>query len=538
LTMTQEFEVQENQPQFDLARILGIVRRRHLQFLIPLFLGWLAVWGSSWFLPARYKSSTLILVEQPTMPKNYVEPNVTDDLQDRLQSITQQILSRTRLLLIIDKLHLYTGDRRQRTPDERVAEMRKDTDIELVRDAQNQTITAFRVSFSAADPRVAQEVTGELTNLFIDENSRVREQESENTTQFISEQLATARASLTDQDAKVKAFQATHEGELPTQEASNLQILGGLQQELQNEQDALNAAKQHQVYTQTLLDQYRSMPGAPRSDSGAPTGLGDIDQHLDALRAKLADLSTKYTDRYPEVQEVKAEIAKAEKEREDVIASMKKKAGTKGDDADSQTKMLTDPTQSAPQLQLQSQLHADQLEISNRQEAIANLKSRINDYQTRLGEEPAVEQQLADLTRGYDQSKANFDDLLKKENDSQMATSMEQMQEGERFTMIDPPSLPLKPDFPNRLKMSGTGLGAGLVLGILMVAVLEFFDDRMHSDKEIQNLLPVAVIAELPTIVTPSDTRKAKMRMMLGWAFAAFVLIAMLAGSAFSFLRA
>jgi succinoglycan biosynthesis transport protein ExoP len=106
MTMTQEFEEQENEQQFDLARILGIVRRRHLQFLIPLFVGWLAVWGSSWFLPARYKSSTLILVEQPTMPKNYVEPNVNDDLQDRLQSITQQILSRTRLLLIIDKLHL------------------------------------------------------------------------------------------------------------------------------------------------------------------------------------------------------------------------------------------------------------------------------------------------------------------------------------------------------------------------------------------------------------------------------------------------
>jgi succinoglycan biosynthesis transport protein ExoP len=537
MTMTQEFEEQENEQQFDLARILGIVRRRHLQFLIPLFVGWLAVWGSSWFLPARYKSSTLILVEQPTMPKNYVEPNVNDDLQDRLQSITQQILSRTRLLLIIDKLHLYTGDHRQRTPDERVAEMRKDTDIELVRDAQNQTITAFRVSFSAADPRVAQEVTGELTNLFIDENSRVREQESENTTQFISEQLATARASLTDQDAKVKAFQAAHEGELPTQEASNLQILSGLQQELQNEQDALNAAKQHQVYTQTLLDQYRSMPGAPRSDTGAPTGLGDIDQHLDALRTKLADLSTKYTDRYPEVQQVKAEIAKSEKEREELIASLKSKSNAKGDDSESQSKVYTDPAQNAPMLQLQSQLHSDQLEISNRQEAITSLKSRINDYQSRLSEEPAVEQQLADLTRGYDQSKANFDDLLKKENDSQMATSMEQMQEGERFTMIDPPSLPVKPDFPNRLKMCGVGLGVGMALGVLLVAGLELFDDRIHSEKQIQRILPVAVISEVPEIVTPADVRSGRMRMVLGWAAAAFVLFAIMAGSAVSYLH-
>src|SRR5258708_5084559 len=97
----------------DAERYLEIARRRHIHFLIPLFLGWLVVWGASWVLPARYKSSTLILVEQPSMPKNYVTPNVADDLQNRLQSIQQQILSRTRLLLIIDKLNLYGDSHRQ-----------------------------------------------------------------------------------------------------------------------------------------------------------------------------------------------------------------------------------------------------------------------------------------------------------------------------------------------------------------------------------------------------------------------------------------
>src|SRR5580658_4840553 len=125
---------------------LEILRRRRMLFLIPLFAGWLAVWGASWILPPRYKSSTLILVEEPAMPKDYVVPNVSENLQDRLQSITQQILSRTRLLLIIDKLHLYQGKKqRSSTPDERVELMRKDIDIELVRDQQKDTITAFRI---------------------------------------------------------------------------------------------------------------------------------------------------------------------------------------------------------------------------------------------------------------------------------------------------------------------------------------------------------------------------------------------------------
>ncbi|HTF68364.1 MAG TPA: Wzz/FepE/Etk N-terminal domain-containing protein [Edaphobacter sp.] len=118
--MSEDFEEQRPQ-QFDLGRLLDIVRRRHIQFLLPLFLGWLVVWGSSWFLQARYKSGTLILVEEPTMPKNYVVPNVNDDLQGRLQSISQQILSRTRLLVIIDNLDLYNGKGQKKlTPDDRV----------------------------------------------------------------------------------------------------------------------------------------------------------------------------------------------------------------------------------------------------------------------------------------------------------------------------------------------------------------------------------------------------------------------------------
>src|SRR6185437_10736044 len=149
--MSEDIEEQTSQP-FDFGRVLDIARRRHMQFLIPLFLGWLVVWGSSWFLQARYKSGTLILVEEPTMPKNYVVPNVNDDLQGRLQSISQQILSRTRLLLIIDNLNLYNGKGQAKfTPDDKVDRMRKDIDIELVRDRDN-SINAFKIYFSASNP--------------------------------------------------------------------------------------------------------------------------------------------------------------------------------------------------------------------------------------------------------------------------------------------------------------------------------------------------------------------------------------------------
>ena len=205
--MSEEFQQQEAEP-IDLSRLVDLIRRRHMQFLIPLFLGWLLVWGSSWFLQARYLSSTLILVEEPTMPKNYVEPNVNDDLQSRLQSISQQILSRTRLLLIIDKLNLYAGKKNHPlTSDDKVDLMRKDIGIDLVRD-RSEAITAFRINYTAPSPNIAQKVTSELTSLFIDENLKVREQQSEDTTQFIQSQLEEARKSLASQEAKIRDFQA------------------------------------------------------------------------------------------------------------------------------------------------------------------------------------------------------------------------------------------------------------------------------------------------------------------------------------------
>src|SRR5580658_9965573 len=187
---------------FDLQHWLGVLGRRHMQFLIPLFLGWAIVWGASWVLPPRYQSTTLILVEQPTMPKDYVTPNVNDDLQERMQSITQQILSRTRLLRIIDQLNLYASPHSQPSPDQKVDAMRKDIDIDLVRDASHQ-ITAFNVSYSSRDPQVAQRVTSELTNLFINENLEVRQQQSQDTTTFLESQLETARKILSDQEEKV-----------------------------------------------------------------------------------------------------------------------------------------------------------------------------------------------------------------------------------------------------------------------------------------------------------------------------------------------
>ena len=523
---------------FDVQRCVGVIRRRHLHFLIPMFLGWLAVWGASWILSARYQSSTLILVDQPTMPRDYVVPNVNDDLQGRLQNITQQILSRTRLLRIIDELNLYAKDRRRLSPDEIVEGMRKDIEIELVQDTQKQ-VTAFKIHYSAHDPSVAQQVTGRLTNLFINENLEVRQQQSEGTTKFLEDQMGTAQQNLEAQEEKIREFKGEHVTELPAQLGSNLQILSGLQSQLQTEDAALNTAKQQQVYLETLLREYRTLRGSPKSPEGAPLDLSAIDQELDKLKAQLADLSSRYKDRFPEIRKLKNQIAAMEKMRGQRLVDLRAKDSVTQPDANpaAPAEESTDIKSQPQLLQLQSQLRANQAEIRNHEQMIAALKSKIDDYQARLNQEPVREQQLADLTRGYEQSKASYDDLLKKKNQSAMATSMELLQQGERFRIVDPPSLPIKPSFPNRLKFCGIGLVVGLALGVGVAGGFEMMDDRVYNEQELKGLLPVSVISEIPAITTPADERGEQKRLWLGWAAATVIVATILAGSVVSYLR-
>jgi succinoglycan biosynthesis transport protein ExoP len=368
--MAEELE-ESGSGGFDLQHYLGIVRRRHMQFLLPLLAGWLAVWGTSWILPSRYRSITSILVEQPTMPKDYVTPNVSDNLQDRLQSITQQILSRTRLLRIIDRLQLYPG---RGTADDRVDRMRKDIQIDLVRDGDR--LNAFNVSYSSQNPQIAQQVTSELTNLFISENLEVRQQESEDTTKFLEGQLEAARKSLSAQEEQIREFKGQHVGQLPAQVGSNLQILAGLQSQLQNEQDALNTAKQQRVYLETLTNQYHSLPGSVKSDGTPATGLAAIDEELDKLRAQLADLSSHYTDRHPDVRKVKDQIAKTEKMRAQLISDQKARAASPDASADASASAdLQDP--SSPIVQLRGQLQANRAEIANRERSVKELQAKV-----------------------------------------------------------------------------------------------------------------------------------------------------------------
>ncbi|HWZ81742.1 MAG TPA: hypothetical protein VNW47_03910 [Terriglobales bacterium] len=515
----------------ELHHIVGIVSRRRWHFLLPFFAGWLLIWGISWFLPSVYRSGTLILVEQPAVPEKLVASNIDNDIQRQLDSISQQILSRTRLIQIIDHLNLYAEDRKHKSPDDLVEVMRKDVEIELSR-GDDRKLSAFNIYYSNRDPRLAQQATSELANLFITESDEQRQGRSADITGFLQDQLDQARQKLNEQEARVREFKDKHIGELPSQTQSNLQILAGLQTQLQAQEDALNRARQQNTYLESLVSQYKTLDRGTKSGEGGPGGLAAIDKELDRLRAQLADLSARYTDKHPDVRKTKEQIANAEKQRARVAADI----SSRGNDATVDTSASPE-LKSAPLLELESQLKANRAELVNRQAAVREFEGKIGEYQSRLNHAPVMEQQFSDITRDYEQSKANYDSLLAKKNQSEMATDLEKTQRGEHFRMLDPPNLPVRPDKPNRLRLCGLGLIVGLIFGGVTASAVEFAGGKIHTEREVKKIVPFEIIVEIPNLPLPTEEADARRSAWIAGAAAAAILLFIAVGSAITYLR-
>ena len=474
-----------------------VLCRRRWWLALPAFGIWLAVWAVAWFRPAVYRSEAVILVEQQTVPEQYVVSNVSADFQGRLQNTAQQILSRARLLTIIQDFNLYPSLRTRVSGDELTERMRKDIEVELVQ-APNRsgTVTAFNVAYMSNDPVLAQKVTSRLTSLFIDENLKARHQQSADTTQFLAAQVKDAGRALAEQEAKVKTFKSQYLGQLPEQVQNNLLSLAGLQAQLQQETDMLGRAKQQRVYLDTLRTQWRSLePTVGPGDTSGALSPPALDRELGRLRAQLADLSSHYTERHPDIRKIKDQIAKTEKLKQQAEARI---ASPPTSGASDESSYPSSPAE----MEVESQLKANKVEIENRQHVTQDLQKRIAGNQARLDMTPVREQQMAGLTRDYEQSRKNYEQLLAKRDQSEMATDLEKQQEGEQFQVLDPPNTPQKPFSPNRLKLDLIGLVAGLMVGMAVLVGAEMVDDRIYSKEELATIVSAPLLAEIPPLTT------------------------------------
>src|ERR1700722_14758519 len=476
--------------ELTLADYMAMLRRRWVLIVILAMVGGPLAYAVSRFLPDRYKSQTLVLVERPSVPEKIVQSLDTEDLTQRLSSMQQQILSRSRLEPIINQFGLYSNDINKVPMEDLVALLQKGIEVTPVlpmAQTQSRQLPGFYVSVTLDNARTAQQVCTALTSMFIEENLRLRLQHSEDTTQFLGNQLTEAKANLDEQDAKLAAFKSHYLGSLPDQEQMNLNLLGNQSSQLEAATQALARAQQDKFLAESMLTQQIAAWQATQTGRSPET----LEQQLSAMQTQLASLQSRYTDDYPDVIKTKNDIAALKKQ---IALNANQKAATDGSNTQ---KNALEPPQIA---QLRAQVHNLDQVIAEKAKEQERIKQQIKLYQDRVQSSPAVEQQFKELTRGYQTALDSYNDLQKKRNEAEMYADLQRKQQGEQFRVLDPANLPDKPSFPNRPLFAAGGLGGGLALGLGIAFLLEMKNSSLKTERDVEFALRLPVLAMIPEI--------------------------------------
>jgi polysaccharide chain length determinant protein (PEP-CTERM system associated) len=484
--------------KLDLDQYVPILRRRLWWIVIPTILLPVLAYCGSFLIPKSYTSVTLVLVERQRVADELLKPVAGEELNERLATMREQILSRARLQPIVERFGLFPSEVGKVPMEDLLDQMRTMISVTGVRaefGTRTGGLPGFYISFTAQDPHLAQQVCSEITSIFMQENLLASKQSAQGTTDFLTGQLEGARRRLDDQDAKLAAFKERYLGQLPGQEQTNLSVLATLNARLDTTNQAVYRAQQDETFAQSLLAQQLASRQASRSGrdpDGLEKRLGDLESHLAALEVT-------YTSKHPDVVRTKHEIAQVEKQLAAATSSSANDGLANGN-----------PSQPEPseiqRIRLQiRQLDDLKLEKAKEQE---ELQKQLRTYQTRMQMSPIVEQHYKALTRGYETAQHTYDDLLAKRTQSVMATNLVRKQEGEQFRVMDPPNLPERPSKPNRPAFALAGLIGGVALGSSLAFLFEMGDKTIRTAQDATFYLKLPVLVQIP-VVLPSAKRQA-----------------------------
>ncbi len=487
------------QENIDLREIKDIVVRRRWSFIFPAGGIFLLAVIVALALPPVYKATSTILIEEQEIPADYVITTVTSFVEQRLQTINQRIMSTTRLLEVIDRFDLYASLRGKRTTEEIVDKMREDVALEPIstevvdkRTGRDMTATiAFTLSYEAKeDPATVQRVATQLTSLFLEENLRVRERQTAETSQFLKDETDRVKAQLELTEAEISAFKEEHINELPEMLQLNLQQLSNVERNMERLQENLRALKEREGFLQSEL------ATTPREWYQNWIAEKDEDvKRLEYLEVQLISLKTRYSDEYPDVIKTRQEIA-----------DIKQRLDAAG--VDYSRKREEDKPENPAYINLSAQLSGVQSEIATIDRLIAINAATAEKYRKRIAATPAVEEVYTELTSRQANIRAKYNDLLQKTMEAEVAQGLERGQKGERFTLIDPARVPEKPFKPNRLAIVLIGVVLGIGAGVGWAALREFTDDAVRNAEILTRQTGFPVLSGIPVIVTPVEAAR------------------------------
>jgi polysaccharide chain length determinant protein (PEP-CTERM system associated) len=463
---------------------LTMLKRRWWIVAIPAILFPILGVVATYFVPAEYVSNTLVLIDQQKVPTEYVKAVGSEALDSRLAYMTEQILSRSSIQPIIEKYNLYGSQKL--SMDARIDLARKNLEIQPIESqiARSNGLPGFKILFTANDPQTARSVCADITSLFTGADLRAKADQAQGTTDFLREQLDAAKNSLDDQDAKLATFQSQHIGMLPEDESNNVNILSTLNTQLEATTQALSTMEQNKSYMEALLAQ-QTQPSASAGGGSSSVAPQTEETELQDLLAQQADLTSRYTAANPDVIAINRKIADlrkqiAQEQAAPAPASTSAAAPSRSDSAAVQD--------------LRARIRAADVAIQAKRNEQAGLTQQIRSYQGRIQSSPQVEEQFKELSRDYQNSQALYQSLLTKMNESEMTSDLEKRQEGETFTVLDAPSLPTDPTYPKVSVFAIGGLFVGLAIGVFTVALLEYKDTTLRTERD------VWAFTQLPTL--------------------------------------
>lgn len=488
-----------------LRQYLDVARRRWLAILLPSVAVLVITGIVAQRLPNIYRAETTIMVDPQQVPNNYVASTVTTSIADRLSTIQQQVLSPSRLQKIIDSMGLYAHEKGHRNKEDIIRGMQGSISVELA-SGGDRAMSTFRIAYHGPRREEVAPVANRLAEMFIEENLKVREQQSEGTAEFLDRELQDTKKELEQKEAEVQAIKTKNILDLPDSKQYHMEVLGNLRTQLQASLDRVNREQQEKVYLQSqmvtsqpTIDLDTAAPGV----SGSPR-----ESQIQKLETNLADLETRYGPNHPDVRKAKRELEDLKKQ-----------------DAAQATKLAAQPQQPViPQQELVAEAHKNPViesrlsklndDIQEQTKLQGELQQQIDTHVARLEQIPLFEQQMAGLMRDYDTLRGHYTTLLDKKLSADMANALENHEKAERFVVLDAATTPTKPSYPNRPLICLAGLFGGILGGVAIAAILEAGDESVRSEVEAARIAGKPVLAGIPNLQTKEQQKALRWRVL------------------------
>lgn len=534
-----------------LSDYIAILKRRRKPAIFTLALLTVLSIGLALNLPAVYRSTAVILIEQQEIPTDLVRSTITSFADQRIQVITQRVMTSANLIEMIKKFDLY-AEQRAAMPLEQVVEMlKKDTKFEMIsadvidpRSGRPTAATiAFSLGFDSESPQTAQQVANELTSLYLQENIRGRTKMVTETTEFLNQEAERLEEQIAELEGTLAAFKERNLGYLPEQAELNLRILDRVERDIDAVDAELRTLGERTIYLGGELAQLD--PTIPR-DYRVGMEMVNPDLRAQALQTEYLRAISRYSDSHPDVVKLRNELAalgadgssaansllsgQLEAARSELAAALEKYAPAHPDvtrlqrridslersvsaTAGSRSSAIDRPNPAY--VQIKSQLEAARLDREALQLKREELRRKFDDLENKIKDAPRVEREYKDLTRDYENAMAKYQEIKDKQLEARLAESLETGNKGERFTLIEPAVLPEQPVKPNRLAILALGTLLSIAGALGIAFLLESMDSSITSRHSLIQVAGFAPLAVIPTLVDREAEERKKKRTRL-----------------------